>query len=186
MMHTYPLNQTILPDSDWFRDIHDIQAENQKRLMALNQTQPSPDAIRLQLQEITGSKIEESVNVLLPFYSDFGRHIRMGKNIFINTGAMFTDLGGITIEDNVLIGPRVNLITVNHPIDPKERRGIILSPIHIKKNAWIGANATILPGVTIGENAIVAAGSIVNKDVPDNTIVGGVPAKVLKNIESNR
>ena len=97
---------------------------------------------------------------------------------------MFTDLGGITLEDNVLIAPRVNILTVNHPESPAERRGVILAPVTVKKNAWIGAGATILPGVTVGENAIVAAGAVVSKDVPANTIVGGIPAKVLKTIEA--
>jgi len=93
-------------------------------------------------------------------------------------------LGGITIEDHVLIGPRVNLVTENHPVDPSQRKSLILGSIRIKKNAWIGAGSTILPGVTIGENAIVAAGAVVNKDVPDNCIVGGVPAKFIKAIET--
>ena len=91
-------------------------------------------------------------------------------------------MGGITIEDNVLIGPKVNLITENHPLDPTDRRALICKPIVIKRNAWIGAAATILPGVTIGENAVVAAGAVVSKDVPANTIVGGVPAKIIKTI----
>jgi acetyltransferase-like isoleucine patch superfamily enzyme len=90
--------------------------------------------------------------------------------------------GGITIEDNVLIGPKANLITENHPLDSANRKALICKPILIKRNAWIGAAATILPGVTIGENAVVAAGAIVLKDVPDNTIVGGVPAKYIKHI----
>lgn len=92
---------------------------------------------------------------------------------------MFTDLGGITLEDDVLIAPRVSILTVNHPEDPELRRGLILKPVVIKKGAWIGAGATVLPGVTVGENAIVAAGAVVGKDVPPNTIVGGVPAKVI-------
>ena len=91
-------------------------------------------------------------------------------------------MGGITIEDEVLIGPKVNLITENHPIDPKDRRALITKPILIKRKAWIGAGVTILPGVTIGENAVVAAGAVVTKDVPDNTIVAGVPAKIIKSI----
>jgi len=91
-------------------------------------------------------------------------------------------MGGITIEDHVLIGPKVNLISENHPLDPANRRGLVCSPILIKKNAWIGAAATILPGVTIGENSVVAAGAAVSKDVPDNTVVGGVPAKVIKQL----
>lgn len=91
-------------------------------------------------------------------------------------------LGGITIENDVLIGPKVSLITENHPLNPEDRKGLICKSILIKKNAWIGANATILPDVTIGENAVVAAGTVVSKDVPDNTIVGGIPAKSIKNI----
>ena len=91
-------------------------------------------------------------------------------------------MGGITIRDEVLIGPKVSLITENHPLNPKQRKGLIGKPILIKKNAWIGANAIVLPGVTIGENSIVAAGAVVSKDVPDNTIVGGIPAKFIKEI----
>jgi acetyltransferase-like isoleucine patch superfamily enzyme len=91
-------------------------------------------------------------------------------------------MGGITIEDHVLIGPKVNLITENHPLNPADRRALICKPIVIKRNAWIGAGATILPGVTIGENAVVAAGAVVSKDVPGNAIVGGVPAKIIKTI----
>lgn len=91
-------------------------------------------------------------------------------------------MGGITIEDDVQIGPKVNLITENHPIDPANRKVLDLKSIHIKRNVWIGAAATILPGVTIGENSVVAAGAVVRKDVEANTIVAGVPAKVIKNI----
>lgn len=91
-------------------------------------------------------------------------------------------MGGITIEDNVLIGPKVNLITENHPLNPADRKALITKPIIIKKNAWIGAAATILPGVTIGENSIIAAGAVVSKDVPDNVVAGGIPAKIIKTI----
>jgi acetyltransferase-like isoleucine patch superfamily enzyme len=91
-------------------------------------------------------------------------------------------MGGITIGDNVLIGPKVNLVSENHPIDPTQRKSLIGKPIVIKDNAWIGASATILPGITVGENSIVAAGSIVTKDVPDNTIVAGNPAKQIKTL----
>jgi len=92
------------------------------------------------------------------------------------------DFGGITIEDNVLIAPKVSLLTEGHPIEPENRHALIPKPIHIKKNAWIGAGATILQGVTIGENAVVASGAVVSKDVPDNTVVGGIPAKIIKTI----
>ena len=93
---------------------------------------------------------------------------------------VFSDLGGITIEDDVLIGQKVNLITENHPINPFQRKSLVLNSILIKRNAWVGAGATILPGITIGENSIIAAGAVVNKNVPDNTIVGGIPAKFIK------
>ena len=120
--------------------------------------------------------------MFVPFHTNFGKHIKIGKNVFINHACSFLDLGGITIEDDVLIGPRVNLTTENHPVDPTKRKHLDLKSILIKRNVWIGAGATILPGVTIGENSIVAAGAVVNKDVPDNAIVGGVPAKFIKSI----
>ena len=100
----------------------------------------------------------------------------------MNHGCSFLDLGGITIEDDVLIGPQVKLVTENHLVDPANRKSLDLNSIVVKKNAWIGAGAVILPGVTIGENSIVAAGAVVIQDVPSNTIVGGVPAKHIKNI----
>lgn len=106
----------------------------------------------------------------------------LGKNVFINHGCTFLDLGGIVIEDDVLIGPQVCVITENHHIDPAQRKSLDLKSVTIKRNAWIGANATILPRVTVGKNSIVAAGAVVAKDVPANTVVGGVPAKELRNI----
>jgi acetyltransferase-like isoleucine patch superfamily enzyme len=93
-------------------------------------------------------------------------------------------MGGFTIGDDVLIGPRVNLVTENHPLKPSDRKALVTKPIVIRRNAWIGAGATILPGVTVGENAVVAAGAVVAKDVPANMIVAGVPAKIIKNISS--
>lgn len=98
------------------------------------------------------------------------------------TPAPFLTWGGITLEDEVLIGPKVNLITENHPLTPANRRSLVAKPILIKRKAWVGAGATILPGVTIGENAVIAAGAVVSKDVAANTVVGGVPAKVIKTI----
>ncbi len=141
----------------------------------------NPEEITKILSTILDKKIQD-VTVFTPLYINCGKHITIGKNVFINFDCTFLSLGGITIEDDVLIGPKVSLVTENHPLDPKERKGLIGKPIHIKKNAWIGANATILPGVTIGENAVVAAGAVVSKDVPDNTIVGGIPAKFIKNV----
>ena len=132
--------------------------------------------------ELTGKKVDDTFFVIPPFYSDFGENITIGKNVFINHACTFMDRGGITLEDNVLIGPKVNLITTNHPIHPSERRATISHPIVIKKGAWIGVGATILAGVTVGENSIVAAGAVVSRDVPSNTVVAGIPAKVIKHI----
>ena len=142
----------------------------------------SIDEIRSVLSEIWGQTIDPSTTVLAPFSTNFGKHTRIGKNVFVNHGCSFLDLGGITIEDDVLIGPQVKLVTENHPVDPANRKSLDLKSIVIKKNAWIGAGAVILPGVTIGENSIVAAGAVVTQDIPSNTIVGGVPAKHIKNI----
>lgn len=138
--------------------------------------------IRERISQIIGSQIDNSTTIFVPFYTNFGKHISIGKNVFINHDCTFLDLGGITIDDEVLIGPKVSIITENHPTDPTNRKSLDLKSVHIKKNAWIGAAATILPGVTIGENAIVAAGSVVNKNVPDNVVVAGVPAKIVKKI----
>ncbi|HKO76692.1 MAG TPA: sugar O-acetyltransferase [Flavobacterium sp.] len=153
-----------------------------KKLLVEMNNASDPDEIRSLLCQITDSEIDESVTVFTPLYINYGKHTKIGKNVFINFDCVFLDLGGITIEDNVLIAPKVNLLTEGHPTAIGDRHSLIPKPIHIKKNAWIGANATILQGVTIGENAIVASGSVVSKDVPDNTIAGGIPAKFLKTI----
>ena len=172
----------IIPNDDLLMsEAWPIVHETIRRTAALNLC-TNVDEIRERLSEITGSQIDKSTIVFTPFYINFGRHTRIGKNVFINHACSFLDLGGITIEDNVLIGPRVNLTTENHPIDPSKRKSLDLNSILIRKNAWIGAGATILPGVTVGENSIIAAGAVVNKDVPGNTIVGGVPAKFIKSI----
>jgi len=151
-------------------------------LSAQLNTSTNIEQIRERLSEITGNFIDESTTVFAPFYTNFGRFIQIGKNVFINHACSFLDMGGIIIDDDVLIGPKVNLITENHPLGPSDRRALICKPIHIKRNAWIGAAATILPGVTIGENAVVAAGAVVSKDVPANTVVGGIPAKFIKSV----
>lgn len=154
-----------------------------KALLVPMNNSTDPTEIRNLLSQITGSIIDETTTVFTPLYVNYGKNTIIGKNVFINFDCVFLDLGGITIEDNVLIAPKVSLLTEGHPVEPQNRQSLTVAPIRVKKNVWIGANATILPGVTIGENAVVAAGSIVNKDVPDNTIVGGIPAKIIKTIE---
>lgn len=157
-----------------------VVARTIRLCVTMNATATDVDQVRHQLSTIIGSEIDASTAIFPPFYTNFGRFIRLGKNIFINHACSFLDIGGITIEDDVQIGPRVNLTSENHPLDPNDRQTLIPRPIVIKRNAWIGAGATVLPGVTIGENAIVAAGAVVSRDVPANTVVAGVPAKVVK------
>jgi acetyltransferase-like isoleucine patch superfamily enzyme len=168
-------------DDPAFQEIIDLKDRTLSLSPQLNAS-TSSDQFRDRLSDIIGSKIDESTTIFAPFFTNFGRYISIGKNVFINHACSFLDMGGITIGDNVLIGPKVNLVSENHPIDPTQRNSLIGKPIIIKNNAWIGASATILPGITVGENSIVAAGAIVTKDVPDNTIVAGNPAKQIKNI----
>ncbi len=158
-----------------------VVAKTMELKAALN-TSTSVEQIRERLSEIIGKKIDVSTRIFVPFHTNFGRHISLGKNVFINHDCTFLDLGGITIEDDVLIGPKVSLISENHPIAPANRKSLSLHRVVIKRNAWIGAGATILAGVTVGENAVVAAGAVVTKDVSANSIVGGVPAKFIKMI----
>jgi acetyltransferase-like isoleucine patch superfamily enzyme len=151
-------------------------------LSAQLNTSTNIDQIRERLGEIIDTKLDESTTVFAPFYTNFGRFITIGKRVFINHACSLLDMGGITIEDDVLIGPKVNLVTENHPLDPADRRALICKPIVIKRNAWIGAAATILPGVTIGENSVVAAGAVVSKDVPAYMVVGGIPATFIRSV----
>jgi len=159
--------------------VWEVVSQTIKMSSVLN-TSSTIEEIRARLSEIIGKEIDKSTTIFAPFFTNFGRHTKIGRNVFINHACSFLDLGGITIEDDVLIGPRVNLTTENHPINPSERKSLILNAIVVKRNAWIGAGATILPGVTIGENSIIAAGAVVNKNIPDNTIAGGIPAKVIR------
>lgn len=169
-----------LNDSEYFK-INEVVSKTIRLSQQLNNA-TDIDQIRHHLSEIIGTEIDQSTTIFAPFYTNFGQFTRIGKNVFINHACSFLDMGGITIEDEVLIGPRVNLVTENHPLNPNDRRALITKPITIKQRAWIGAGATILPGVTIGENTVVAAGAVVSKDVPDNMIVGGVPARIIKSI----
>jgi len=173
--------ETILPnDPEAYKMIEKCNLTKKLLVEMNNATEPSE--VRSLLSQITNTEIDESTTVFTPLYINYGKHTKIGKNVFINFDCTFLDLGGITIEDGVLIAPKVSLLSEGHPIEPENRHSLKVGHIHIKKNAWIGANATILQGVTIGENAVVAAGAVVSKDVPDNTIVGGIPAKIIKTI----
>lgn len=159
---------------------HDLRRklvqQNQRLLQNLNTQRHCSCEVRQLVSEIIGQKIAASTEIRLPFYSDYGHNIKLGERVFINANVMMVDLGGITIENDVLIGPGAYLISVNHKLDPQHRKELKLKPVVIKQNAWIGAKATILPGVTVGKNAVVT------KDVPANTVVARNPAKIIKKI----
>ncbi|MDF2437469.1 MAG: acetyltransferase [Bacteroidota bacterium] len=175
--------EPIRPTDPQYHKIHKIVARTISLSAELNNS-TNVEQTRKRLSIIIGKELDRSTIIFPPFYTNFAQFISIGKNVFINHACSFLDMGGITIEDNVLLGPKVNLVTENHPTDPADRKALVCKPIVIKQNAWIGAAATILPGVTIGENAIVAAGAVVSKDVPANTIVGGIPAKIIKHIKA--
>lgn len=155
--------------------------ETKKLLVQMNNAS-QPEEIRALLSRITGCEIDETVDVFTPLYINYGKHTRIGKHVFINFNCTFLDLGGITIEDNVLIAPNVSLLSEGHPLSPADRHSLTVGHIHIKANSWIGAGATILQGVTIGENAVVASGAVVSADVPPNVVVGGIPARIIKSL----
>lgn len=148
--------------------------------MELNTQYHTPEEIREIMGRLMGKKVDDSFRMFPPFYTDFGKNITIGKDVFINSGCHFQDQGGIRIGDGVLIGHNVVLATINHDLNPKENRKNHYAPITIGAHVWIGSNSTILPGVTLGNYAVVAAGAVVTQDVPPLTVVGGVPAKVLK------
>lgn len=143
------------------------------------------DEVRALFGELLGKPVNESFLLIPPFYASGGSGIRVGRNVFINQNCTFYDLGGIEIADEVMIGPNVSIITSGHPLEPSQRRSVtVAKPIVIERNVWIAAGAIIIGGVTIGENAVVAAGSVVTKDVPPNTLAGGNPARVIRPIGS--
>lgn len=148
----------------------------------LNGSYHTSDQIKTLFSELTGKQVDESFMMFLPFYTDCGFNINVGKNVFINSNCNFQDQGGITIGDGSQIGHKVTLATLNHGIAPEDRGTLYPAPIIIGKNVWIGAAATIVPGVTIGDNSIIGAGSVVTKDVAPNTIVAGIPAKLIRKL----
>lgn len=172
--------EIVLPNDSQIHLLRETSFQTRELLLQLNQSK-NVEEIQNYLHQIIGVE-NNSVGIFTPIYINYGKNLKIGKNVFINFDCTFLDLGGITIEDDVLIGPKVSLVTENHPLNPEHRKGLTCKPILIKRNAWIGANATILAGITIGENAVVAAGAVVSKDVPDKTVVGGVPAKIIKQI----
>jgi galactoside O-acetyltransferase len=139
--------------------------------------------VRALFAELIGRPVDDGFFLIPPFYATGGADTRIGRNVFVNQNCTFYDLGGLDIGDNVMIGPNVSLITSGHPIDPSKRRDAVTArPIVIGNNVWIAAGVTIIGGVTVGDNSVIAAGAVVTKDVPPNTLVGGNPAQVIRSI----
>ena len=161
---------------------------NTKRAMALTPvlnrlTYDDADEVRALFSELTGRKVDDSFRLIPPFYTAYGLEIRVGQRVFINQNCTIYDLAEIRLGDDVMLGPNVSLITSGHPVAPSQRRaGVVAKPIVIERNVWIAAGATVIGGVTVGENSVVAAGSVVTRDVPPNTLVGGNPARVIRSI----
>lgn len=160
----------------------ELSCEAMKITTELNNSYHSQEEIRGLLEKLTGKEIDKSFSMFPPFYTDCGKNITIGKNVFINTCCHFQDQGGIFIGDRVLIGHNVTLATLNHGFSSEDRGTTYPAPIIIKDNVWIGANTVVVAGVTIGENAVIAAGAVVTKDIPANVVAGGVPAKIIKKI----
>jgi acetyltransferase-like isoleucine patch superfamily enzyme len=161
---------------------------NVKRAMAITArlnrlTFNDADEIRALFSELIGKKVDESFLLIPPFYTAGGDEIRVGRQVFVNQNCTFYDLGGLDILDDVMIGPNVSIITAGHPLEPSRRRAATIGkPIVIERGVWIAAGAIIIGGVTVGEHSVVAAGSVVTKDVPANSLVGGNPARVIRSI----
>ena len=149
----------------------------------LNSAYHTADEVRALLSELFGYQVPQSLRVFPPLYADFGKNITVGENVFINACCHFQDHGGVTIGDGCQIGHNVVFATLNHEMAAERRSVTYPAPIVLGKNVWIGSNTTILQGVTIGDNAVIAAGAVVNRDVAANTVVGGVPARFIKNID---
>ena len=162
--------------------MHELSQEALRITAELNGSYHTPDEIREIMECLTGRSIDPSFGLFPPFYTDCGKNIKLGKNVFINSGCRFQDQGGITIDDGALIGHNAVLATLNHNPDPEKRNNLLPAPIHIGKRVWLGANVTVLPGVTIGDNVTIGDGSVVTKDIPSNSIAVGNPCKVIKTL----
>lgn len=170
----------IIADSEMHKQILEISQEALKITSKLNNSYHSQEEISAIMSELTGDEVNASLSLFPPFYTDFGKNMKIGKHVFVHSGCHFQDHGGIVIGDGTMIECNVVLTTLNHDVVPRYRSDLIPRPIIIGSNVWIGAGATIVPGITVGDHAVVAAGAVVTRDVPANTVVAGVPAKVIE------
>lgn len=171
-----------LDTQEIYEFMHEMSDRARRITFELNGSYHTPDEVRALLARLFGREINPTLRVFPPFYTDFGKNIRIGSEVFINACCHFQDHGGVTIGDGCQIGHNVVFATLDHGLAPAQRRTTFPAPIVLGRNVWVGSNATILKGVTIGDNSVVAAGAVVTKDVPADTVVGGVPARFIRRI----
>lgn len=174
--------ETITGGSPLHEVMHRTSQEALRITAEINGSFHEPDEVRALLAELTGRPVDPTVTMFPPFHTDFGKNTTLGQRIFINSGCSFQDQGGITIGDDTLIGHNTVLATLNHGMEPDRRADMHPAPIVIGRNVWIGANVTVLPGITVGDDAVVAAASVVTRDVPARAVVVGSPAHVVRTI----
>ncbi|WP_278236841.1 DapH/DapD/GlmU-related protein [Isoptericola sp. AK164] len=175
--------KTITGGSPLHEVMHRASQEAMLVTAELNGPYQPPERVRELLSRLTGAPVDDSVTLFPPFTADFGRGIRLGKRVFVNSGCRFQDQGGVTIGDDCLVGHNAVLATLNHDLDPSRRTDLHPAPIVLGRNVWVGANVTILPGVTVGDDAVIGAGSLVTKDVPSGVVVVGSPARVVRSVQ---
>ena len=175
--------ERVASEGEVHKTMHRLAEEARKITAEINGAFHTKEELQDLFFKLIDQPVDRTFGLFPPFYTDCGKNITVGKNVFINEGCCFQDQSGITIGDDCLIGQQVVIATLNHDLSPKHRKDMLPAPVKIGNNVWVGAHATILSGVTIGDNAVVAAGAVVTKDVPSNTVVAGVPAKVIKTIE---
>ncbi len=163
--------------------MHEQSERARKITFEINGVYHTQEELNGLFSELFGYKVDASFRCFPPFYTDFGKNIQVGKDVFINSGCCLQDQGGITVGDGCLIGHQVVFATIDHDLAPDNRGNMHFAPIALGKNVWVGAHATILQGVTVGDGAVIAAGAVVTKDVPPKAIVAGVPAKIKKFID---
>ena len=183
LLKIFNAGETLEMDEEAAEACNYYSREAQKITCEINYQYHEFEETRKLFSKLIGKEVDDEFRVFPPFYTDFGKNIHLGKNVFINSDCKFQDQGGIYIGDDVLIGHNVVLATLNHEEDPEKRGNLCPSSIKIGDKVWIGSNATILPGITIGDGAIIAAGAVVTKDVEEKTVVGCVPAKFIKKID---
>jgi acetyltransferase-like isoleucine patch superfamily enzyme len=172
--------RTIVGGSPEHAFMHDAAQDALRVVAELNGGYRTPDEVRALLSRLTGRPVDDSVALFPPFSTEFGKNLVLGPGVFINQGCRFQDTGGIRIGEGTLIGHGTTLTTLNHALDPARRADMTPAPVVIGRRVWIGAAVTVVPGVTIGDGAVVGAGAVVTRDVAPDTVVAGVPARLVR------